>query len=304
MNMQGVIWSATPTPFLEDGSLDDAGIERIVQQHRYQGVSGLFVAGTCGEGPFLPNAQRKELVAKFRRAAGRDFHLAVQVSDTSAARVRDNIAQAVDAGADSVVIAAPWLRPFMNRDFNWRYFAESLESPCPVPIGVYLIAQPPETGLDLDLWTKIASHPKVAYVKDSSASDAYRQAMLAVKASRPDLKLRTGYEFDVLGSLRDGYDGCLLGTAILNAKLIGRAIESLREGNAAEALAWQQRSNQLLYDLFRQDITSWMSGLKYALCKLGVFATEFSHLVYPLTDDDRRRIDAALQRERDFLGVG
>lgn len=44
-----------------------------------------------------------------------------------------------------------------------------------------------------------------------------------------------------------------------------------------------------------------MSGLKYALRKLGVFATEFSHLSFPLTDDDRRRIDAALEREKDFL---
>ena len=56
-----------------------------------------------------------------------------------------------------------------------------------------------------------------------------------------------------------------------------------------------------LHDLFRKDISAWMSGLKYALRKLGVFATEFSHLSFPLTDDDRRRIDAALEREKDFL---
>ncbi len=177
-----------------------------------------------------------------------------------------------------------------------------MESPFPEPIWVYVIVQPRETGLDLDLWTRIASHPRVAYVKDSSASDEYRRALLDVKAARPGLALRTGYEFDVLSALRDGYDGCLLGTAILNANLIGRAIEALRQGDAAGALAWQQRSNQLLYDLFRSDISAWMSGLKYALRRLGLFATEFSHLVYPLTDDDRCRIDAALDREREYLG--
>ncbi len=44
-----------------------------------------------------------------------------------------------------------------------------------------------------------------------------------------------------------------------------------------------------------------MAGLKYALRKIGLFASEFSHLTFPLTDEDRRRIDAALARDREYL---
>ena len=302
MTARSMLWSATPTPFLDDGSLDEAGIERLVQQHRKQQVAGLFLCGTCGEGPFMPNAQRAELIRRLRQAAGRQFHLAVQVSDTSPARVRENIAQAVDSGADSVVVAAPWLRPFVNRDFAWRYFNESLEYADGVPVGIYVLKQPAETGIDLDLWTRVASHPKVAYMKDSSASEEYRRAFVGIKARRPELTLWTGYEFDVLSSIGKGYDGCLLGTAVLNGRMIHRAVESLRQGDVDAARAWQERSNRLLYDLFRPDISAWMAGLKYALRRLGIFATEFSHLVYPLTDDDRRRIDAALEREKEYVG--
>jgi dihydrodipicolinate synthase/N-acetylneuraminate lyase len=125
--------------------------------------------------------------------------------------------------------------------------------------------------------------------------------LLGVKAARPGLVVRTGYEFDVLSSMGKGYDGCLLGTAILNAKLISRAIAALQAGQQEAACAWQERSNRLLYDLFRQDISSWMAGLKYALRQRGIFATEFSHLSYPLTDDDRRRIEAALEREKEYV---
>jgi len=297
----GAIWSATPTPFLNNGLLDDEGIQRLCAQHERLGISGLFLAGTCGEGPFMPNRQRAELVSKVRRAADELFHLAVQVSDTSPARVRENIADAVAAGADSVVIAAPWMPRFVNRDFARRYFLESLECACPVPTGIYVLAQPPETGIDLDLWREVVAHPRVAYVKDSSGSVEYRQAFLAMQARRPELVLRTGNEFDVVSAVQDGYSGCLLGTAIFNGGMIGRAIAALRAGDTAGARAWQERSNRLLYDLFRPDIGAWMAGLKYALCAAGIFSTQFSHLAFPLADDDRRRIDAALERERECI---
>lgn len=295
------IWSAAPTPFLDTGALDEASIDRLVAQHRRLGVSGLFLAGTCGEGPFMPNQQRAELVRKVRRLAGPTIHLSVQVSDTSAARVRENIQQAADAGADSAVIAAPWLVRFVNRDFARRYFLESLQRPSALPLGIYVITQPPETGIDQVLWQEVISHPNVAYVKDSSGSADYRQAFLAVKARRPELTLRTGCEFDVLSAIRDGYSGCLLGTAVFTGAMIAQAIAALRRGDRECAQAWQERSNRFLYDLFRPDITAWMSGLKYALRKAGIFSTEFAHLVYPLTDDDRRRIDTALEREKEQI---
>ena len=297
----GAIWSATPTPFLADGALDEGSLERLCSQHQRLGVSGLFLGGTCGEGPFMPNGQRADLVRKIRQQAGVAFHLAVQVSDTSAARVRENIAAAADAGADSVVLAAPWLVRFVNREFARRYFLESLDYPSPIPVGIYVLPQPPETGIDCHFWSEVIAHPRVAYAKDSTGSADYRRAFLEVKARRAELVLRTGCEFDVLSAIRDGYSGCLLGTAILNGAMIARAIAALQAGDEKEAQAWQDRSNRLLYDLFRPDISAWMSGLKYALRKAGIFATEYSHLAYPLADDDRRRIDAAIEREREYI---
>jgi len=106
-----LIWSATPTPFRNDGSLDSRSVGRLVQQHLKLGVSGLFVGGTCGEGGFMPDRQRAQLVRSIKRAAGEKLHLAAHVSDTSAARVAENIRRMTDAGADSVVIARRFWSP-------------------------------------------------------------------------------------------------------------------------------------------------------------------------------------------------
>ena len=258
------------------------------------------MAGTCGEGPFMPNAQRDELVRATRRLAGKRLHIAVQVSDTSAARVRDNIARAEDAGADSVVIAAPWLMHFATKEFIRRYFTEPMES-ATLPVGVYVLKQPADSALDPALWTEIASHPKVSYIKDSSSEPENMKAFVALKAKRPALLLETGNEFNVVNYAASGYDGCLLGTGILIGKLIRQALDALAAGDRPAADAWQKRSNEFLWDLFARDISLWMGGLKYALRRLGIFSTEFMHLDYPITAADRKRIDAALERERQFI---
>ncbi|MGD1002422.1 MAG: dihydrodipicolinate synthase family protein [Candidatus Brocadiia bacterium] len=294
------IWSATPTPFLADGALDLASLDKVIDQHLRLGVTGLFMAGSCGEGPLMLNAQRDELVRATRRLAGKRLHIAVQVSDTSAARVRDNIARAEDAGADSVVIAPPWLMRFATEGFVRRYFTEPMEA-ATLPVGVYVLKQPADSVLDLALWTEIASHPKVSYIKDSSSTPEYRKAFVALKTKRPALLLETGDEFDVVNYAASGYDGCLLGTGILIGGLIRQALDALVAGDRPAADAWQKRSNEFLWDLFARDISLWMGGLKYALHRLGIFRTEFMHLDYPITTADRKRIDAALERERPYI---
>lgn len=300
-NRKKLIWSATPTPFETDGSLDCQGIERLVEQHRRLGVSGLFIGGTCGEGSFMLDRQRIEMVRLIKRTAGRSLHIAAHVTDTSAVRVTENIARMTDAGADSAIVAPPLLvADFCNRDFLRRYFLEPLDS-AQIPVGIYIRAPLSKMELDLDVWDEVIQHPRVKFVKDSSGSIDYRRHLLKVKLRWPALTLLTGAEFDVASAVAEGYDGCLMGTGILNAGLIRRALDALATDNLAEAQHWQERSNELLFDLFRRDISAWMAGLKYALCKIGLFASEFSHLAFPLTDEDRRRIDAALEREKEFL---
>lgn len=298
------IWSATPTPFNEDGSLDDQSIARLVAHHIALGVTGLLVGGTCGEGPFMPNAQRAQLFRTLKACAGDRLKIVAQVSDTSAARVCENVLRASDAGADCVVIAPPWLvADFCNEAYLRRYFSEPIEM-SPVPVGLYPRLPMGATELSPELWCEIAAHPKVTLIKDSTGCPVHRAAFCELRKTRPELTLLTGDEFNVMRAVEAGYDGCLLGSGILNAGLIGRGLEALAAADRVTADQWQARSNAFLKDLFRDDITAWMSGLKYALNHVGLFSTRFSHLEFPLNQEDRTRIKAALEREAECVTVG
>lgn len=291
-----IVWSATPTPFTADGKIDVKSLERLVDQHLLLGVEGLFLAGSCGEGPFMPDEQRVGLVREVKRLAAGRMHIAAQVSDTSAARVKINIARMQDAGADTVVIAPPWIGRFCNAEFAKRYFFESIEA-ASVQVGIYILNTPDAHALDHDMWTRVASHPKVKLVKDSSASADFVRILVDLKKRRKDLLVMTGYEFGALNATAAGYDGVLLGTGIMTAGMIRRGLIAQASGDDAGAESWQDCANRFLFDLFGKDLSLWLGGLKYALVRLGVFDTEFMHLGYKLTTEDRVRIDTALARE-------
>ncbi len=61
-----ILWSATPTPFLSNGDLDESSLGRLVDQHLSLGVRGLFLGGTVyaqsatrGTGPRRPEPCRR-----------------------------------------------------------------------------------------------------------------------------------------------------------------------------------------------------------------------------------------------------
>ena len=59
------VWSASPTPFTRKMEIDIQSIERMVEHHIKLGVKGLFLAGTCGEGSWMTNDQRRQLVQNY-----------------------------------------------------------------------------------------------------------------------------------------------------------------------------------------------------------------------------------------------
>ena len=303
-NKDYMLWSATPTPFLDDGSLDEVSLGRAVEQHVLLGIDGVFACGTSGEGPWMPSGDRPKVVSALKRIGGDRIHVAAQVTDTSAARVRENMGPMADAGADSLVIAPPLMTRFAGEGFVRRYFMEPIEA-SPLPVGLYAFKPPISPPIALDFWCEAAAHPKVAYVKDSTSFEDFEHAFLGVKAERPELVLLTGNEFNIVSAAAAGYDGALAGTGIVVGGMLRRALASLAAGDRAEADAWQRRSNACLWGLFGKDRARWLGGLKYALKCMGIFREDYLHLnCFSLTEADRREVEATIEEYREFILPG
>ena len=149
-----------PTPFLEDGALDDVGFERVLNRAVEGGLRAVTIAGNTGEFGALSSSEIGRLVEiAAATLAGRAVLLVGIGGDLSTAR--QVASKAAAAGAFGVMVHEP-AGPFRSSEGWIRYHAE-LAAAVPDLAVVPYIRDPairPE-----DLHALVAAAPNVIAVK-------------------------------------------------------------------------------------------------------------------------------------------
>ena len=298
--MKGV-WSAAPTPLTDDMKVHKGDVKRMVRHHIRLGVNGLFLAGTNGEGPWLPELEKRKLVESVVKHAGGKLIIAVQVTDNSSARILDNIKAAHEDGADMVIIAPPNF--FYNEtDSNLkRHYIDAIRKSS-LPVGIYDRGNFSPVKVPSQVLKAVYAEENVKLIKDSSVDDAHARIALAARKKRPEIKLFTGYEFDCLKYLTMGYDGMILGGGIFNGYIAGKILEAVNSGDIKLAQRLQKRMNRIMYAVYGgRKISCWLSGEKKLLVEMGLLSTCKNFPNYPLTDSCIRAIEKVIQNDFDVL---
>src|SRR5262245_7136192 len=158
------VWSATPTPLTEDLTVDIPSVKRMVNHHVRLGVKCLFLAGTCGEGAWLPEREKRRLVDTVASDSAVKLLVSVQVTDNSAKRIFDNIRIAREDGADIAVIAPPYFLLNANARTLLNLYSQAIRE-SPLPIGIYDRGAYGNVVIPNEVLTRIYSEPKVVIAK-------------------------------------------------------------------------------------------------------------------------------------------
>ncbi|MFC3127722.1 dihydrodipicolinate synthase family protein [Pseudoroseomonas globiformis] len=100
------VYPIAPTPFHEDGRIDYASIDRMIDFYRSVGSTGMTVLGVMGEAPKLDAAEALEIATRFiNRAEG--LPVIIGVSAPGFAAMASLTRAVMDKGAAGVMIAPP-----------------------------------------------------------------------------------------------------------------------------------------------------------------------------------------------------
>ena len=188
IKIKGLI-AAAFTPFHEDGSLNLQLVPALVDKLHKDGLRGIFVCGSNGEGPNMTTEERMQVAEAFVKAANGRLLVIVHVGHSSIAESRILAAHAAEIGADAFSsVAAFYFKPVSVQNLV-DCMVEIAGAAPDLPFYYYHI--PHLTGVNMDMIEFLRSAgdliPNLAGIKYTSSAIHEYQACLNFEEGRFDI---------------------------------------------------------------------------------------------------------------------
>lgn len=230
------------TPLTSALDVDVLSLERLIDFLVSGGVDGLFVLGSTSEVAYLPDRHRQQVLeVAVARAAGQVPVLA-GVIDMTTLRVLDHAETARKAGADGIVVTAPFYTRTHPAEIEAHFRA--VAAGCDLPVYAYDLPVSVHSKLSADLLLRLARDGVIAGVKDSSGDDGGLRRLALAKRSTPALasfSVLTGAELTVDTAFRMGSDGVVPGLGNVDPAGYSRLYAHCLAGGWDAAAAEQER---------------------------------------------------------------
>jgi 4-hydroxy-2-oxoglutarate aldolase len=288
MRLGGII-AAIPTPFHPDETLNLEALESNVKRWNDTSLSGFTVLGTTGEFVSLTLDEKKRVLERAREVASREK---LFLAGTGAESTFETLALtrfAASIGADYAILVTPHYnrRSFSSRSLVEHYHRVAEASA--IPVVVYHI--PACTGLALEPTTvaRIAEHPNVAGIKDSSGD------VLALQETKrlcpEEFAVLTGSAQILLAASTVGAQGAILADACAAWDEPAELLEALAVGDIDRARAIQMRLARFSRDVV---VGYGIPGVKALLDRMGFHGGPPRLPLLPLASDAADDVERAL----------
>ena len=230
--LEGVL-IPVPTPFRGEALAVDR-LKANLSRWNETALAGYVLLGSTGEFPLLTESEKDRVLVAAREAIGREkFFIAGTGTESTEGTIRQT-RRAAEIGADAAIVITPnyYKKGFSQPAAQIRHYLAVAEA-SPIPVMIYNFPQ--NTGINLEPETaaRIAEHPNVCGIKDSSGNIA--QAAQIIHLTPKSFHVLVGAASALLPSLTLGSSGGILALAVIAAREHCEVYTLARQGRWAEA---------------------------------------------------------------------
>ena len=282
------------TPFDENGEINLAPIPRYADMLQRNGLKGVFINGSSGEGYMLTEEERMKLAEAWVAAAPKDFKVIVHVGSTCIKSSRRLAAHAQEIGAwGTGAMATPF--PRIGRIEELVAYCEEIAGGAPnLPFYFYHIPAFNNAYLSmLDLLKAVDGRiPNFAGIKYTFESLYEYNRCLRYKDGKYDML--HGQDETILPCLAmGGAKGGIGGTTNYNGKVLTGIIDACNAGDLEKARELQNYAQDVIDVIchFRGNIVGGKRIMKLIGLDLGPNRTPFQNV----TDEEEAQMKKELE---------
>ena len=279
------------TPFKDDGSVDYATYEKLVDYHCREGSHGIVVTGTTGEPSTLVASERTELLKVAVKAANGRIPVVAATGTQDHATTIEMTVAAEKAGADAVMVVTPYFVRPPQRGLAAYYI--DLCGRTALPTLIYHIPGRAAVNMTAETIASIVDkRPNLVGIKHAAFELALVSELL-IKLG-PEFRIFVGLEELSFPMLCLGAHGLMNAAGNLAAAKISALYEAVARGDMAEG-------RRLHYDTWELNAAIFFdtnpTPMKYMMLRMGLLPNENHRLpMMPSTPELRARLDAVLNR--------
>jgi 4-hydroxy-tetrahydrodipicolinate synthase len=253
---------AVVTPMTAAGEIDLQAWEGLLQWHAQQGTDAVVVVGTTGESPTVTLAEAGELVRRAVKVLGDRVPVIAGTGTNSTVSTIERTRALAAAGAQAALVVTPYYNK-PTQEGLYQHF-RAVADASPIPLILYNV--PSRTGVDLlpDTVVRLASHPRILGVKESTGS-LVRVEELVARCGK-DLEIYSGEDPIAVQSIAAGARGLISVTANVAPALMHEMCEHALAGRLEQAEVIDDRLQGLHRALFTE---SNPIPVKWAVAELG-----------------------------------
>lgn len=281
---------ALVTPFDEEGNIDYAGYQKLIEYVIDGGVDYLVVQGTTGETPTTSAAEKKALLEFSIKHNSKKLPIMFGLGGNNTRAVLETIAQTDFSGIDAILSVCPYYNKPSQAGIIAHFTA--IADASPVPVFLYNVPGRTVINMKGDTIAELAKHPNIIGIKDASGS---MEQTLEISWKVPsDFLLLSGDDNVVTPMISLGAHGVI--SVIANAfpkEFVALTWHAL-EGRFTEAAALQKAFidfDTLLY------IESNPVGIKKCLELKGICGSQVRLPLVKATEKLGADLEVAMKRE-------
>jgi 4-hydroxy-2-oxoglutarate aldolase len=288
MNLHGIFPPLT-APFAADGTIAPAKLSENIARYNRIGLAGYVVNGSTGESVLLRWEEIYQLWETAKEAAAPGKILIAGTGAESTAETIEHTNHAATLGFDAALVRTPhFYKPQMKIDALAEFYLRVADA-ARVPILVYSVPIFTNLQVDADLIARVAQHPNIIGMKDSSGDIEGVRKIIA--AAPKTFQTLVGSASTLFESLELGACGAILALANAFPELCVEIYEASRSGDSQAA---QSLAKQLIAPAKILGLQYGIPGLKYTLDRLGYYGGPARSPLLPLSEAAKLEIDAML----------
>lgn len=288
MNLGGIFAPLT-TPFEANGSLALTRLRENVARYNQTGLAGYVSNGSTSESVLLKWEEVYRVWETVRDSAAPGKILIAGTGAESTSETIEHTHRASKMGYAAALVRTPsFYKPAMNQHTLAEHYLRVADT-ATIPVMVYSVPIFTHLTVEAGLIARVAHHPNIIGIKDSSGNVEGVAAIIAEAPKR--FQTLVGSAATLYESLEVGAVGAILALADAFPELCSEIYGCSRAGDRAKA---QSLAEKLIAPSKLLGAQYGIAGLKYALDRLGYYGGPPRLPLLPASHEARVDIDAML----------